>query len=82
MSRRNSLENKRARRARKALRQELPAFIDLVVWLKQRDHMTTSMAERIIANGWIHSESHELRVRRVPAALRGTIEVRPPKGEK
>lgn len=82
MSRRNSLEQKRARRARKLLRKELPNFIDLVIWLKQRERMSTGMALKIIHSGWIHSESHQLKVRYVPATLRDTIEIRPPKEAK
>lgn len=82
MSRQNSLEQKRARRARKLLRKELPNFIDLVIWLKQRERMSTGMALKIIHSGWIHSDSHQLKVRFVPAALRDSLEVRPPKDEK
>lgn len=79
MSRRNSLEEKRKRRARKLLRQTPTAYIDLVQWIRLREPMTESKALAIIKGGWIRSESHTLTDRYVPVEYRKTLEVRPPK---
>ena len=54
---------KRANRVRKALRQQLPAHIDLVQWLKMHGYAsTTGEAEKIILARRVKSESHVLGV--------------------
>lgn len=62
MSRRPILK-KRANKVRKALRGELPAYLDLVQYLKDRGHaQTTGEAEKIILAGRVRSESHKLGI--------------------
>lgn len=88
MSRRNSLEAKKARRTRKLLRAPLPAYIDLIEYIKMRVNVTTTVAERIILAGVLRVDSHKIgvehtpqgkRLRRfVPADLRDRIVVVPP----
>lgn len=78
MSRKNSLEAKKARRTKKLFRKELPAYIDLVDWIKIRQPMSTQLAMRIINLGWLKSDSHTLTDRYVPASLRGNIELHVP----
>jgi hypothetical protein len=54
---------KRANKLRKVLRAELPAYIDLVEYLKTRGHaQTTGEAEKIILAGRVRSESHKLGI--------------------
>lgn len=54
---------KRANKLRKAFRAELPAFIDLVGYLKLRGYAgTTGEAEQIILAKRVKSESHVLGV--------------------
>ena len=80
------LNKKAAHRVRKLLRSELPAYIDLIQWLKDRGYAdTTGQAEKIILAGRVRSGSHKLGMveeserkrvyRRVPAKLRGSIHV-------
>ena len=67
MSRR-PIERKQRRRAAKALRRRpLPAFIDLVEWLKTHGHAsTTGEARQIILDKRVKSDSHTLGVKNVP----------------
>lgn len=57
------IRRKQANRLRKAFRQTLPAFIDLVAYLKLRGYAQTSgEAEEIILAGRVKSESHTLGI--------------------
>lgn len=48
---------------RKAMRRTLPAYIDLVQYLKLRGHaQTTGEAEQVILDGRVRSESHKLGI--------------------
>lgn len=59
------LNKKRAARVRKMLRRDIPAFIDLIEWLKVRGYaQTTGQAERLILDGKVKSESHKLGIAR------------------
>lgn len=58
MSKRNSLESKRERKALRALRVSPPGYIDLVEWIRMRSNVTRSTARAILASGAIHSDSH------------------------
>lgn len=54
---------KQANRVRKALRSQLPAYIDLIQYLKDRGYAnTTGEAEAIILAGRVRSESHKLGI--------------------
>lgn len=92
MSARNRQNERRINKLRKALRKDtLPAYIDLVQYLKDRKLVdTTGEAVRLIKDGRIKSESHVLGVttvqvtedkavevftRFVPARFRPSIEV-------
>lgn len=88
MSQRNSPEAKRARRARRTLRKGvLPAYIDLIDWVKIRSNLSTRRAVGVILAGSLKVDSHIIGVkeigpakmkvldRYVPADLRGRIEV-------
>jgi hypothetical protein len=65
MSQRNTLLNKRVRRMRRALRKgRLPAYIDLVHWLKLHGYAdTTGQAHSLILNERVKSESHPLGIK-------------------
>lgn len=55
--------SKQANRLRKAMRSDLPAFIDLVDYLKiRRLARTTGEAEKLILDGRVSSESHKLGI--------------------
>lgn len=61
MSARNTLEAKRARRARKNFRKVLPAFLDLTDWLKDHGHAQTSgEASRLMVAGKVKADSHTI----------------------
>lgn len=61
MAARNSRHNKRLRRVAKMVSVSLPAYIDLVQWLRSHGHATSAGAARkIIAAGRVKSESHVL----------------------
>lgn len=48
---------------RKALRRELPRYIDLIQYLKDRGYVSTSgEAEKLILDGRVRSESHKLGI--------------------
>lgn len=51
MSRSNTLAGKAERRAAKAARTPLPAYVDLVEWIKARKRVSTRRAEQIILAG-------------------------------
>lgn len=86
MSSRNTLENKRTRRARRTLRKgRLPAYINLIEWIKMRGPFTTATARKIILSGALKVDSHVLGFEEkngikvlkplVPADLRGRIQI-------
>lgn len=57
------INKKRAARVRKLLRKELPAYLDLIQWLKDRRYaQTTGQAEKMILDGRVRSESHKLGI--------------------
>lgn len=57
---------KKLNRLRKSLRVSLPAYIDLIDWLKTRRYVqTTGEAERLILAGRVKSESHTLGIAKV-----------------
>lgn len=57
------INKKRAARVRKMLRKELPAFIDLIQWLRVRGYaQTAGQAEKLILDGRVRSESHTLGI--------------------
>lgn len=67
------INTKRARRVRKLLRKELPAYIDLIHWLKVRRYAgTTGEAERLILAGRVRSESHKLGIGKGRKIKKGT----------
>jgi len=58
MSRRNTLEVKRQRRVRRSLvKGRLPAYVDLVQWIKLRSNVTTPTAVRLILAGVLRVDS-------------------------
>jgi ribosome-associated protein YbcJ (S4-like RNA binding protein) len=65
MSQRNTLINKRVRRMRRAITKgRVPAYIDLIHWLKLRGiAQTTGQAVQMLKDGRVRSESHKLGVR-------------------
>lgn len=64
---------KRAARVRKLLRNELPAYIDLIDWLKVRRYAsTTGEAEKMILDGRVRSESHKLGIGKGRRIKKGT----------
>lgn len=65
MSARNRPLNKKVRRMRRALSKgRLPAYIDLIGWLKLHGHaQTTGAAVKLLLDGRVRSESHKLGVR-------------------
>lgn len=65
-----SLDEKKRRRAIRALRKGLPARLDLVQWLLDRDYVQTKKEARdLILSGRVRSESQVLGIAReeVPA---------------
>jgi hypothetical protein len=53
------INTKKANRVRKLMRRQLPAYIDLVAWLKQHGYAdTTGEAHKIILARRVKSESH------------------------
>ena len=67
------LNKKAARRVRKLLRSELPAYIDLIQWLKDRGYaQTTGQAEKLILAGRVRSESHKLGIGKEKRIKKGT----------
>jgi hypothetical protein len=88
VSARNTLEAKRARRARRTLTKgRLPAYIDLVAWIQLRSNVTKAQARSIILAGCLRVDSHKLGYetingvkflrQHVPAHLNTKIEVHP-----
>jgi hypothetical protein len=76
MSRR-PIKDKQMRRLRRALeRRPLPAWIDLVQWLKFHRHAyTTGQALRLLLDGKVKSESHVVGRERVERIINGqTVE--------
>jgi hypothetical protein len=54
---------KKAARVRKALRKELPAYVDLFRWLKDRGHAQTSGdCRKLLLDGRVKSESHTVGI--------------------
>lgn len=66
MSQRNSLANKRLRRAERSTRKPLPAYIDLIQWVRSRSSVTAGEARRIILAGTLKSGSHTIGVKELP----------------
>lgn len=67
------INTKRARGVRKLLRKELPAYIDLIHWLKVRGYaQTTGQAEKLILGGRVRSESHKLGIGKGRKIKKGT----------
>lgn len=73
MSKRTS-QSKKIRKLRHLLRYPLPAYIDLVQYLKLRRYArTTGEAKKIILAGRVKSESHVLGIVNLPTLVDGTI---------
>lgn len=54
-----AIEKKQIARLRKSMRGDLPATIDLVMWLKDRGHASTSKeARQMLADGRVRAGSH------------------------
>ena len=67
---------KKIARLRKALRTTLPAYIDLVDYLRLRGYADTKgQALKLIESGRVRSDSHKLEHRLVDAKLRRSIVV-------
>jgi hypothetical protein len=62
------IEQKQRRRVAKLLRRTpLPAYIDLIEWLKDRGHaQTTGEAKKIILDGRVKADSHVLGIAKIP----------------
>lgn len=86
MSARNTLEAKRARRARRTLKKgRLDCYVDLVHWVKMRSSLTTHTAIRVILAGALKVDSHTIGVKEhqgvkffercVPADVAARIEI-------
>jgi hypothetical protein len=59
MSARNTLEAKRARRARRTLTKGvLPAYINLIEWVKLRSGLSTRQAQNVLLHGSLRVDSH------------------------
>lgn len=90
MSARNTLVNKKIRRAQRELRKgRLPAQIDLLEWIKLRSNVTTTTAARLLLAGVLRVDSHKIGFKMlkggrkvldpyVSANLRGRIEIHVP----
>lgn len=68
---RRPIQEKKLRRLRKAVgRTPLPAYIDLIDWLKTRGHADTSgQARKLILAERVKSESHTLGIQRTGAGV-------------
>lgn len=76
------------RAAARSQKDQLPAFIDLIDWVKMRANISTRQAIGVIMSGALRVDSHKVGVveekghyrlvRYVPADLRGRIEVANP----
>lgn len=68
------INGKRAARMRKAFRKQLPAYIYLPDWLRERDH-ASSMADvdKLLFSGRVKSESHSLGIHKVPRVVNGEV---------
>lgn len=61
MSARNTHENKRQRRNLRKLRKgRLPAYINLIEWIKLRSNVTTFEAQNLLLAGVLRVDSHKL----------------------
>lgn len=59
MSRRNTLEAKAARRARKQItRGTVPAYIDLIAYVRARTNCTAGTARKVLMSGALRVDSH------------------------
>lgn len=58
MSRKNSREAKAQRRLQKSIRIGLPAYIDLIEYVKDRTHCTSGTAEKLLLRGTLMVDSH------------------------
>lgn len=58
MSRKNSREAKAARRLQKSIRIGLPAYIDLIEYVRDRTNCTAGTAEKILLSGGLMVDSH------------------------
>ena len=82
MANRNRTDAKAQRRARNSVVKPLPAYIDLVQWIKDRQRVSTGLAMKIISAGALKVDSHPLTERYVPAEFRDRITVvEPPKND-
>ena len=60
MSVRNSRENKKRRRVAKALRPSLPAYINLIEYVKDRTRCTNGTARQVLLQGVLRIDSHPI----------------------
>lgn len=58
MSQKNSRENKKRRKVLKSLRAPLPAYIDLIDYVKVRTRCTTATAQKVCLSGALMVDSH------------------------
>lgn len=58
MSIKNSLENKKRRRVAKSITIGLPAYINLIEYVKDRTRCTTGTATAVLLSGAIKVDSH------------------------
>lgn len=65
MSRRNTLEAKRLRKALKTMRNKPPRYLSLYEFIRTRQSMSRGKAEKIIMAGCIKVDSHVIGVRMV-----------------
>lgn len=66
MSRRNTSEEKRRRRINRSIRKgRLPAYINLIDWIKLRVRCTTGQAKRALLAGALRVDSHPVGVKTV-----------------
>lgn len=78
MSKRNSREARKINKLRKTLRKNsIPAYIDLVQWLRDHKHADTAgAAQKLITEGRVKSDSHTLGL--TPVHLEGGKEIQVP----
>jgi len=82
VSRRNTLEAKRARRARKLLRTPLPAVYDVVNWLRLQKNISHVTARAVINYGAVKTRGgNTIRDPYINPNLIGELVIRPPKND-
>lgn len=90
MSQKNSSDNKKRQRVLKSLKTELPAYIDLIDYVRSRTRCTEATARKVLLSGALRVDSHPVGYKfdangkkyldpYIPASKRADIRIVKPK---